>query len=287
MDFSVTDFEFLRRLVRERAGIVLGDDKRYLIEHRLQSVAERNACRSIGDLVALLRNNTWSDVHRQVVEMMTTNETYFFRDGQPFEAFAQLVIPQLMKAHEGDRQITLWCAACSTGQEPYSLLMVLRDRFPSLANWKVQLIATDINAEVLSRARAGRYTTYEVGRGLSPTLLSRFFSAEGSDYVVKNELRQAVEFRLLNLLDPWNLPTVDVVFMRNVLIYFDLDTKRAILNKVRKYLQAEGFLFLGGAETTLNIDDHFERVAFERAGLYRLKPGAAKYQSGMYPALPG
>jgi len=271
-ELSVQDFEFIRKLVRERSGIVLGDDKRYLIEHRLQPVAEKHGSKTLAELTVRLRATAWSELHRQVVEMMTTNETYFFRDGQPFEALTQVVIPPLMKARESDRKLTIWCAASSTGQEPYSILMVLRDRFPSLASWQLKLIATDLNVEVLARARSGRYSTYEVNRGLAPAYLSRFFTADGSDFVVNPDLRRAVDFQPLNLLDSWpNLPTMDIVFLRNVLIYFDVDTKRAILGKVHRLLRPDGFLFLGGAETTLNVDDRFERVPFDRAGCYRLK----------------
>jgi chemotaxis protein methyltransferase CheR len=247
-------------------------------------VAERNACRTLAELVVRLRSAAWSDLHRQVVEMMTTNETYFFRDGQPFEALVQLVLPQIIKARGEERKLNIWCAACSTGQEPYSILMVLRDRLPVLANWQIKLVATDLNAEVLGRALAGRYSSYEVNRGLTPAYLSRFFRVEGNEYVVAPELRKAVDFQVLNLLDAWpGMPGMDVVFLRNVLIYFDIDTKRAILNKVRKLLTPTGFLFLGGAETTLNIDDRFERVPFDRAGCYRLRADAVSIPSGRWP----
>jgi chemotaxis protein methyltransferase CheR len=266
------DFEMIRRLVRDRSGIVLGDDKSYLIEHRLLPLCQKSGCRTMAELVTRLRASAWSDLHRQVVELMTTNETYFFRDGQPFEALAQVVVPPLMKAREAEKRINLWCAASSTGQEPYSILMQLRDRFPSLLSWQVRMIATDINAEVLIKARAGRYNQYEVNRGLPAGFLNRFFTKDQNDYLVNGDLRQAIEFQVLNLIDPWPmLPMMDVVFLRNVLIYFDTDTKKMILGKVFKILRPDGFLFLGGAETTLNIDDRFERVPFDRAGCYRVR----------------
>lgn len=262
----------IRRLVRDRSGIVLGDDKSYLIEHRLLPLCQKSGCRTMAELVTRLRASGWSDLHRQVVELMTTNETYFFRDGQPFEALAQVVVPPLMKAREAEKRINLWCAASSTGQEPYSILMQLRDRFPSLLSWQVRMIATDINAEVLMKARAGRYNQYEVNRGLPTGFLNRFFTKDQNDYLVNGDLRQAIEFQVLNLIDPWPmLPMMDVVFLRNVLIYFDTDTKKMILGKVFKILRPDGFLFLGGAETTLNIDDRFERVPFDRAGCYRVR----------------
>lgn len=286
MELSAADFEFIRKLVRDRSGIVLGDDKRYLIDHRLQPVAERNACRTIAELVVRLRAVAWSDLHRQVVEMMTTNETYFFRDGQPFEALVQVVMPPLIKARGEERRLNIWCAACSTGQEPYSILMVLRDRLPALASWQLKLVATDLNAEVLGRAKLGRYSSYEVNRGLAPAYLSRFFRPDGNEFEVVPDLRKAIDFQVLNLLDAWpGMPVMDVVFLRNVLIYFDLDTKRAILGKVRKLLAPDGYLFLGGAETTLNIDDRFERVAFDRAGCYRLRAEGVATPSGRYPVL--
>jgi chemotaxis protein methyltransferase CheR len=164
--------------------------------------------------------------------------------------------------------------------------MVIRDRLPALAGWQMKLVATDLNAEVLGRAKAGRYSSYEVNRGLAPAYLSRFFKADGNDFVVSPDLRKAVDFQVLNLLDTWpGLPPMDVVFLRNVLIYFDIDTKRAILNKVRKLLAPHGFLFLGGAETTLNIDDRFERVPFDRAGCYRIRPDAVATPSGRWPVV--
>lgn len=271
-ELTAVDFDMLRKLVRERSGIVLGDDKRYLVEHRLLPVAERHGFKTIPELVNKLRASAWSEVHRQVVEMMTTNETYFFRDGQPFEALVQHVIPQVMKTKAAQKQLNIWCAACSTGQEPYSILMVLRDRVPALANWNIKLYATDLNVEVLNRAKAGKYTSYEVNRGLTPAYLSRFFKAEGADFVVSPDLRKMIDFQPLNLLDSWpNLPVMDIVFVRNVLIYFDVETKRAILGKVRKTLHPDGFMFLGGAETTLNIDDNYDRVLFERSGCYRVR----------------
>lgn len=272
MVLSRTDAEFLRQLVRAKSGIVLGEDKGYLLESRLTPLAKAIGLNSVEDLVPRLRAEPNGQLARQVVEAMTTNETFFFRDVQPFECLKKVVLPELIAKRGAQRRLDLWCAAASTGQEPYSVAMVLREHFPQVAGWTIRLLATDIATEVLKRARAGRYSQLEVNRGLPAPLLLKYFTKDGLDWVIKDELKRMVEFRELNLLDPFPITgQLDIIFIRNVLIYFDLDTKRDILAKCRKLLRPDGFLFLGGAETTLTVDDHFVRVDFDKGGCYRLK----------------
>jgi len=257
---SDSDFRFIRDLVRQRTGIVLGSDKHYLVETRLASLQD-------------LRRRE-GPLQRQVVELMVTNETYFFRDVVPFEALHQVVIPSLADARRRTRTLNLWSAACSTGQEPYSIAMLLCEEFQRLSGWDIRIVASDISRQVLRRAQQARYTSYEVGRGLQPHLLAKYFRSEKGamgDWTLRDEVRTMVAFHELNLLGDWpELPTMDVIFLRNMLIYLDASEKRRLLGRMRRLLAPDGFLFLGGAETTLGLDDHFERVLIERAGCYRL-----------------
>jgi chemotaxis protein methyltransferase CheR len=235
-------------------------------------VARGEGCASLQDLVARLRTQPTNGLHQKVIEAMTTNETSFFRDFHPFEALRKTIVPELMAKREKERKLNFWCAASSSGQEPYTVAMVLREHFPSLANWTVRFLATDLSMEMVERARVGRYSQLEVNRGVPAPLLVKYFQRLGVEWQVKDELREMIDFRQLNLVDSWpSMSEFDLVFIRNVLIYFDVPTKRAILAKVRRLLRPDGYLFLGAAETTLNIDEGFERIQFEKAGCYRLR----------------
>jgi chemotaxis protein methyltransferase CheR len=269
---SPADFQFVSTLVRQRSAIVLEPEKSYLLEARLSPLARSEGFASIEAMVLQMRAQPFNGLHRKVVEAMTTNETSFFRDLHPFEALKTVVIPEVLKHRQAERKLSIWCAASSSGQEPYTIAMTLMDHFPQLASWTVRILATDISSEMVARSRAGRYGQIEVNRGLPANLLVKYFEKKGMEWVVRPEVQKLCEFRELNLIEPWGaLPPMDVVFLRNVLIYFDVDTKRTILNNVRKVLQPWGYLFLGGAETTINLGDTFNRVQFDRAGCYRLK----------------
>jgi chemotaxis protein methyltransferase CheR len=271
-ELTPADFDYVRTLVRDRAAIVLEEDKHYLIETRLQTLARADGLKSASEVVDRMRRDRLSVWHTKVVEAMTTNETSFFRDLKPFEALRKMVFPALVAQRRAERRLVIWCAACSTGQEPYTVAMVVRDPSVVPAGWTTQIIATDLATNVLERAKLGRYNQFEVNRGLPATLLVKYFQKQGTEWQVKDDLRSMIDFKQLNLIEPWpSLPTTDVVFLRNVLIYFDVETKRRILAKVRKLLRPDGYLFLGGAETTLNLDDAFVRVDFEGSGCYRLK----------------
>ncbi len=273
---TTAELDFLRKLVREKSGIVLGEDKNYLLDSRLLPVARAAGLAGLSALVAQMRAQPHGALTRLVLEAMTTNETFFFRDVYPFEALEKTVMPDLLIKRQATRTLNIWCGAASSGQEPYSIALVLRDRFPQLMNWKITFIATDLASEVLAKARAGRYSQMEVARGMPPALLAKYFSNVDGAWQVREDLRKLIDFRELNLLDNYTgIPHCDLVFMRNVLIYFDVDTKRAILGKIRKLLAPDGYLFLGGAETTLNIDDHYERLQLDRAGCYRQRVAVA------------
>ena len=209
----------------------------------------------------------------EVVEAMVTTETSFFRDMHPFETLRTVVLPQLIEARRARRQLDIWFAASSSGQEPYSVALILKEWFPELSSWRVNLSATDISHEMLERSRAGRYLQVEVNRGLPTRLLLKWFRQEGAFWQLDDRIRNMVTFTPLNLARPWPaMPAWDLVFLRNVMIYFDNEVKKAILARIGRVLGKDGYLLLGGAETTLGLDDSFYRVEPMKAGYYQLKP---------------
>lgn len=272
MSLSTEDLDFVRALVRERSAIVLEREKAYLVEARLQPLARREGYESLPALVTALRRQAYQGLPDRVVDAMTTNETSWFRDVRPFEALRTSVLPDLIERRRPQRSLRIWCAASSSGQEPYSILMVIRHYFPELVNWDIRILATDISVEMLDRTRTGVYSQLEVNRGLPAQMLVRFFEKDGLNWRVKQTLRDDVDVRQLNLATAWPaLSDMDVVFLRNVLIYFDLETKRHILGKVRRIIRPDGYLFLGGAETTLNVDEAFGRHDRAVSGCYTLR----------------
>jgi len=272
MSLTAAEFDYIRRLVLEQSAIVLDDDKQYLAESRLLPVARREGFDSLGSLVASLLAKKPDGLHRHVVEAMTTNETSFFRDFHPFEALRKSILPQLLISRASSKELNIWSAACSSGQEPYSIAMLLREDFPGLTGWNIKLIASELSAEMLARAREGRYSQLEVNRGLPAKLLVKYFRQHGVDWQIAEELRSRVEFVAINLAGYWPvLPPMDIILMRNVLIYFGVETKKKLLRKARQLLRQDGLLFLGGAETTFNLDDSFERVQFDRTICYRVR----------------
>jgi len=264
------EFDYVCRLVRDRSGIVL-DGKEYLVDARLTPVARKRELGSVSELVSRLRAKPDDALTAQVVEAMATTETSFFRDLHPFETLRTTVLPEMIRKRRDERRLSVWFAACSTGQEPYSLALLLREHFPELSEWRLDLLATDLSAEVLSRAREGRYSQIEVNRGLPAALLVKYFCQRTGTWELSADIRRMVEFRELNLIRPWPiLPRADLVFLRNVMIYFDVDVKKSILGRVGRLLRPEGYLLLGGAETTLNLDDSFRRVEHLKGGFYQL-----------------
>ncbi|BBD61310.1 CheR methyltransferase, SAM binding domain protein [Nostoc sp. HK-01] len=276
MDITTSDFDYLRQLVYQHSAVVLDGDKTYLAELYLQPIAEAAGFTTITDLIAYLRHQPLNDLHIQTIEALVTNETSFFRDTYPFEALKQLVLPELIKKRRIERSLNIWCAACSHGQEPYSVAMLIREHFPLLANWSLTIIASDFSGKVLARAKEGRYNQLEIKRGLPKNLRERYFKLLDNEWQIHDEIRQSIDFRQINLVDSWSiLPNIDVIFLRNVLIYFDIATKKDLLTKVRQQLNPDGYLFLGSGETTINLHESFERVQFDKSIFYRLRPVSA------------
>ncbi|GJL50920.1 CheR family methyltransferase [Candidatus Nitrospira salsa] len=269
---SETELQFVRELVREHSAIVLEPKKEYLVRARLQPLVKEEGLASISDLVRQLRHTSYGKLHRRVIEAMTTNETSFFRDLTPFEALRDGVLPELIKKREESKCLNIWCGASSSGQEPYTMALVIREALPESDVWKIKFFATDISTAMLLRCQEGKYNQMEVNRGLPAKMLLKYFSQEGLSWYVKEELRKMIEFKTMNLVGTWlPFPKLDIVFLRNVLIYFDVETKKKILAKIRDHLSPDGYLFLGGSETTLNLDHAFERVSICGTSCYRLR----------------
>ncbi|MBI5112785.1 MAG: protein-glutamate O-methyltransferase CheR [Rhodovulum sp.] len=272
------DYDFLRRLLKDRSGLVLSADKEYLVESRLLPVARKNGLASLSELVQKLKAPGAENLTVAVVEAMTTNETFFLRDKVPFDHFRQSIVPSLLAARESRRRLRIWCAAASTGQEPYSLAMCLKDMGPRLDGWRVEIVATDLSMEVLDKAKAGIYSQFEVQRGLPIQMLLKYFTQIGETWQISSEIRSMVQYRPLNLLgDFTSLGPFDVVFCRNVLIYFDQVAKIDVMERIRKVVEPDGFLVLGAAETVVGLTDAFKPVPDQR-GVYAPNPasGAAK-----------
>jgi chemotaxis protein methyltransferase CheR len=276
------DYEYLRKLLKDNSGLDLSADKQYLIESRLLPLSRKCGVAGISELVLKMKGGS-AAIITQVVEAMTTNETFFFRDKVPFDHFRQSIMPEMLKARAGRKSIRIWCAAGSTGQEPYSLAMCLKEMSAALTGWRVEILATDLSQEVLEKSRAGIYSQFEVQRGLPIQLLVKYFKQTGEFWQVNAEIRAMVQHRQLNLLHDFSqLGVFDVIFCRNVLIYFDQDTKINIFNRLAKVTEPEGFLVLGAAETVVGLTDVFKPFP-ERRGLYR--PNAVRATQAKMPAV--
>jgi chemotaxis protein methyltransferase CheR len=276
MAITSADFTYIADLVRRDSAIVLEPGKEYLVESRLLPVAREAGTDTIAGLVQQLRREPGAGLRDQVVEAMTTNETSFFRDVHPFTALADTVLPEVVEARRAHRRIDVWCAAASSGQEPYSVAMLLDELLGAEPGWQLRVLASDLSQRMLDRTQLGVYSQLEVNRGLPVQRLLRHFEREGHQWRAKENLRSMIRTQALNLDGPWPaMPTMDVVLLRNALIYFDVPTKKRVLAKVRHVLRPDGYLFLGGAETTLGLDDSYERVQVGRAPAYRLRAGLA------------
>jgi chemotaxis protein methyltransferase CheR len=261
------DYDYLRRLLKDRSGLVLSPDKQYLVESRLAPVARKAGLSGLGELVGRLRRAD-ERLTTDVVEAMTTNESFFFRDKVPFEHFRDIIMPALLAARAAQRRIRIWCAAASTGQEPYSLAMALREMKDRLAGWRIEILGTDLSVEVLEKAKAGIYSQFEVQRGLPIQLLVKHFSQVGDTWQIAPDIRAMVQYRPLNLISDFSaLGRFDLVFCRNVLIYFDQGTKIDVLTRLSRAVETDGYLVLGAAETVVGLTDTFKLVPDKR-GLY-------------------
>jgi chemotaxis protein methyltransferase CheR len=280
------DYDFLRRLLKERSGLDLSADKQYLVESRLVPLARRVGLSGIPDLVQKMRGGAEA-LTKDVVEAMTTNETFFFRDKVPFDHLSGTILPALLSARASRKQLRIWSAASSTGQEPYSIAMCLKERAAELAGWRIEIVATDLSQGVLEKSKAGIYSQFEVQRGLPIQLLVKYFTQNGEFWQLNSDIRGMVSHRQLNLLQDFShLGKFDVIFCRNVLIYFDQPTKLSIFERLAKMIEADGMLMLGAAETVVGMTDAF-RPYPDRRGLYQpnLARSARPGLGAMQPAL--
>lgn len=272
MSFSSATFAYLSQMVLDHSAIVLDETKAYIVESRLGPLLYSEGVRDIDELAYRLRDDRLGPLRRKVLDAMTNNETWFFRDLYPFEALKSVILPQIVGNSERSKSLNIWSAACSGGQEIYSVAMLIRENFPSLLSWKLTLLGTDVSEAIMNKARTGVYSQLEVNRGLPATLLAKYFQQIGRDWQLKRNILDMAEFRSVNLSAPFpHIGQFDVVFLRNVLIYFALDVRREILARIRQVLKPGGVLFLGAAETTLNLDENYERVPFQKSFYYRPK----------------
>ncbi|WP_024520426.1 protein-glutamate O-methyltransferase CheR [Bradyrhizobium sp. Tv2a-2] len=280
------DYDFLRRLLKERSGLDLSADKQYLVESRLAPLTRRAGLAGIPELVVKMKGGAEALI-KDVVEAMTTNETFFFRDKVPFDHLSGTVLPALLSARASRRHLRIWSAASSTGQEPYSIAMCLKEKAVELAGWRIEIVATDLSQQVLEKSKAGIYSQFEVQRGLPIQLLVKHFKQIGELWQINPDIRSMVQYRQLNLLQDFShLGRFDVVFCRNVLIYFDQETKVSIFERIAKMMEPDGMLMLGAAETVVGMTDAF-RPYPERRGLYQPNParGARPGFGAMQPQL--
>ena len=262
------DFDYLRQMLRERSGLVLSAEKQYLAESRLLPVARKHRLATLADLVGALKTTSPGQLAIEVIEAMTTNETFFFRDKIPFEHFRDTIMPALIESHPKRRRIRIWCTAAASGQEPYSLAMLLREMNQQLAGFRIEILASDLSNEMLEKAKAGIYSQFEVQRGLPIQQLVKYFTQVGEAWQIAPEIRAMVSFRPLNLLhDFGHLGSFDLIFCRNVLIYFDQPTKTGVLDRLARVIEPDGFLVLGAAETVVGLTGAFKPMP-DRRGLY-------------------
>lgn len=275
------DFEFLAGLLRDRSGLTLTQDKIYLLESRLTPLARKRGLDTLDALIQKLRFSRDDGLIKDVTEAMTTNESFFFRDNTPFDLFKNHVLPALEKTRAGQKRMRIWCAAASTGQEPYSLAILLRENWHKWQGWNIEIVGTDISTQVLEKAKAGTYSQFEVQRGLPIQMLIKYFRQDGDVWRLNDDVRNMVSFRPFNLLSSFaGLGTFDVIYCRNVLIYFDQSTKKDVLERMHGTLAQDGTLFLGAAETVLGITDKLRPVKGQR-GMYVSSSGNAEELMGL------
>jgi len=270
------DYDYIRKILRERSGLVLSAEKQYLVESRLLPVVRKAGLNNLGELVTALKAVPSSALATTVVEAMTTNESFFFRDKLPFENFRDVLMPALLAARGQERHIRIWCAAAATGQEPYSLAMALKEMGTKVAGWNVEIFATDISTATLEKAKSGLYSQFEVQRGLPIQMLVKYFAQVGDQWQIAPEIRNMVTYRHFNLLQDFaGFGMFDIVFCRNVLIYFDQDTKVGVLNRLCRSMRGDSYLMLGAAETVVGLTAAFKPLAAHR-GVYVPNPATVK-----------
>ncbi len=270
MTITATDFDLVRAFVYKQSAIVLDSGKEYLVDARLTTLARSCGLAGVSEVIRELRSGRNAAIEAKIIDAMTTNETSFLRDIRPFDTLRELVMPELIERRGTTRSLRIWSAACSTGQEPYTVAMLLDTHFPELRSWNVKIVATDLSTEALATARSGRYSQIEANRGLPAPWLVKYFERSGMGWQIKSELRQRVDFQPLNLIRQWSLVgKMDLILCRNVLIYFDVETKREIVNRLEQQLAPDGFVFLGSAESMVGVSDKFARIPSDRSGCLR------------------
>jgi len=277
------DFDFIAKFIKDRSGLVLTSDKAYLLESRLMPLARKRGLKGLDELIQTVRGSRDEALARDITEAMTTNESFFFRDIKPFDQFKDMVLPHVLKNRAAKKALRIWCAASSSGQEPYTIAMILKEEQAKFAGWKIEIVGTDISTEMLEKAKAGVYSQFEVQRGLPIQLLVKYFKKKDEVWQIDAAIRAMVQYKEWNLLtDLKALGQFDVVFCRNVLIYFDQPTKSKVLGNIAGLMPDDGFLYLGGAETVLGISDKFKPIPNQR-GIY----GINKDPAGAPSAPPG
>ncbi|WP_282609763.1 protein-glutamate O-methyltransferase CheR [Pelagibius sp. Alg239-R121] len=267
---NVNDFELISQLLKKRSGLVLSEDKAYLLESRLNPVARKWGLSGFDELAQQVRKSNDEKLLVDITEAMTTNESFFFRDQKPFDQFRDVVLPYLLEHRATKKSLRIWCAAASSGQEPYTLAMLLKEAQAKLSGWRVEIVGTDISQEILDKAKEGVYSQFEVQRGLPINLLVKYFTQMEDRWQISDDIRKMVTFKKFNLLESMaGMGQFDVIFCRNVLIYFDQPTKSQVLDQMAGLLANDGFLYLGGAETVLGISDRFLLIPGQR-GIYGL-----------------
>ena len=274
------DYDLLHNALKQRSGLTLDPDKHFFLESRLLPLARQQGFAGVGDLVLALKSGGDAALMTAVLEATTTNESFFFRDKTPFEHFRRTIMPALLAARRQSRTIRIWCAAAASGQEPYSIAIALQEMASAIAGWRIEILATDLCGAVLDRARQGLYRQFEVQRGLAVKLLVKYFTQAGEAWQIAPELRAMVKFRRFNLLSDFAaLGTFDVILCRNVLIYFDQDTKIDVLRRLAEAISSDGYLVLGAAETVIGLSDRFQ-MRSDKPGLYTLNPPRLLAQQG-------
>jgi chemotaxis protein methyltransferase CheR len=270
MAMKSADFDYVVKMVYEKSGIHLTADKAYLVESRLTPLARKRNFAGLDEFLLDLRTKPDAKLVSDIIEAMTTNESSFFRDQKPFDQFRQVILPRLLEIRRDRKTIRIWSAACSSGQEPYSLAMILHEERAKMLGWRTEIVATDISQEIVDKAKTGCYSQFEVQRGMPIQSLVKYFSQDGDHWTLHDELRRMVTFKLFNLMDdPTSLGVFDVVFLRNVLIYFDQPTKAKVLEKISRRMPSDGLLVLGGAETVIGVSDRFKPHEDQR-GVYKV-----------------
>ena len=270
MTLPHADFDYYRNLVRKECGMVLEDGKEYLVESRLRALARQEDIPTIEALLCRMRSGSGDHLLDRVVQAVLIGETQFFRDGHPFEALRKVILPELIERRSAQRTLNLWCAASASGQEPYSMAMVIAEDFPELATWNLSLIASDLSDGMLERTKKGVYSEVEVSRGLPPELRSRYFQTVDGSWRLSERIRRQVQIRNINLVRDWpTLPRMDLVLLRNVLIYFAEPTRRVIITKLGELLRPGGYLLLGTSESLASEDGEFAQVRIGRTICYR------------------